>query len=316
MLDESLFVKDKEIFTDKSPYAAYKNEEKIYTGNVNIVSVQIQMLQINRNGEAIDYKIMECLNELEFACSRQVALYLNLKGESVSQEKVYRRLKFLSKYNIITSYGFKSDDGMPSFTIYCLQHTAKQLLMARNIYVKWKNGDNERDIVTTKEILARNHLLLTHMKSINNLEKYLIKEKILLNKLNKTYYIPLIIKLDTEDNLMFEFIRNYTGSKEKLEERIKSIDSFLNEFITTEKISSKPQLVIVCENDRHIYEIYSHLLKKEIKINDGYDYIFTTDVRLVTNEIQKCFIKCIIENNDEAKLKTLIYKKYKPIELT
>lgn len=311
----SLFTPDYKIKVVKSPFSAYENEGIKYDGQVRNVRLEEVISRVQRNQiMAIDYLILEAVSELEFATSRMVTQCLVLKNIEITQEKVHRRLKFLKDCKVIGRYYFANDETDTSLKIYCLEKHGKTLLLGRNYPCKWKPTDSIR-IREIKAILSRNQVLMAFREKVKNISLYKINPSAKLAKSASFFSPHLLITLDLgekKDEMFFEAVRSYAGYRETLIERLRKYEEYYNYFIPTVDKPEPPKLVIIGEDDTHLFEIFKVTLKEKLK---NMEIIYTHDLRVLDSEINKSFLRFSIGNeNGKAKAK-LTELNYSSIQL-
>ncbi|MBO8160591.1 MAG: hypothetical protein H0Z24_03050 [Thermosipho sp. (in: Bacteria)] len=307
---DGLLTQDNEISVSKSPFAAYRNERMVYDGRLTEIPIHHIMMRVKRGHVyGVDFVIMEALSELEFATSRMVTQYLRLKNIDISQIKVQNRLKFMNKLNIITRFKFESDEGKSMVRVYCIERAAKYLLQSRNYECHWKPTDNTRPIDTVKEILARNQVLLTYRTKLKNLESYKVNPSLRLIKSGK--HINCFLRIDVKagkekETILFEPVRSFDGYKDKFLKRMKQYQEFYEYFRPSEDMPTPPQLVILGEDDKHLFELFKILYKNNIQFK-GTNVIYTTDLRVLSNELNKSFVRfSFVEEGESVKAKITV----------
>lgn len=314
---DNLLVSDKDINVSKSPFSAYTNEKMIYDGRLNPIPLDHIMFKVKRGHIfSTDFIILEALSKLEFATSRMVTQYLTFKNINIPQEKVSNRLKVMNKLNIISRYRFKSDDGEASFRAYCLERAGKILLISRNYKCDWKPTDSIRPLEVVKQILARNQILLSYLNKVNNIDSYEINPTIKLPTTGQKFMPNLSITLNVNEEkevLFFEVFRSYEGYKETVVQRLSLYQQFYNYFTPINNINKLPQLIIVGEDDKHLFEIFKVIVSKHIEFKNVKP-LFTSDLRVLEENLRNSIIDFNIKKNEnDSKVKVQInvldYKK-------
>lgn len=309
----NLYATDDKIFVSKSPFSAFENkedEELVYRGRTSPISMEHIMMQVKlgyikiEGSETIDLEILKALNELEYATSRMITMYLNLKGMDVAQQKIHRRLHYLNRVKVISSYEFQSKDEESNIKksqipIYFLDLSGTLILKSRDIPCYWQIEDTIKPKYSIKEILSRNQLMLTYIIKIKNIEYTKIRPMYKL--INGEDLFPELqiafndINNNTLQYMFFEFVRTFDGWQNKTINKLNKYKFFYDNFKPSNKISSPPALILVAENDTHAFNILKELAKNQLQIS-GIEYLFTTDTRLISDDIDKSIIKFKIEN--------------------
>lgn len=318
----ALYTPDDKIFVSKSPFSAYENredEELVYRGRKTNISMEHIMMQVKLGyvkieGDTIDLEILKVLNELEYATSRMVTIYLNLIGIKISQEKVHKRLRYLNKIKIISSYEFQSkdEDGnirKSQVPTYFLDRAGVEILKSRDIPCYWELKDTIKPKHGIKEILSRNQLMLTYLVKIKNIEYTKIKPMYKLYDGEQFFPELQIVFTNPKNNIsqhiFFETVRTFDGWERKLVNKLRQYEKFYEYFKPSNKIPSIPLLVFVSENDPHSYKILSVIAKNDIRLKGLEDYLFTTDTRVITDEINRSIVRFKVIDNDSLEIEAL-----------
>lgn len=302
-------IKDSDIKTTVSPFAIRKGEIKVFDGKDGYVSMN-QILQKINQGQIneLHFKIIELVNKFEFLTSRQILQLLELeKMEIGSQDKLNKRLEQLIKCKILTRYYFTSKEGNSIYRVYALEKMGKYLLNSREINCKWQPSDNAKPVEMMKKKLAGNQLVIAYMKKVKSFKSFELKPE-MKAKLNSKIFKPVAkIVFDYEGkniNFVYEAIRRDEGYEQKLVERMKLWQDFYENFITGDSgFDSIPQLVFLCEDNKHMAEVYKILFINKIKI-DKINFYYTTDLKQNEEKLDKSLFSFIYEDN-QFKLKNI-----------
>ena len=308
---KNLYTTDDDIFISKSPFSAFENkedEELVYRGRTSPISMEHIMMNVKSGfvkleGDGIDLEVLKSLNELGYATSRMVTIYLNLLGIDVKQEKVHKRLRYLNRIKILSSYEFQSKDEDGNIKkshvpVYFLDKGGVTILNSWEIPCYWAIGDTIRPKHGIKEILARNQLMLTYLVRIKNIEYTKIQPMYRLPN-NEKFYPDLQIVFNSNNglqHLFFEIVRTFNGWKSKLIRRLEQYKLFYENFAPSKTIPNVPILIIVSENDPHSYNILKVIAQNQLIIPQ-IEYLFTTDTRVISSEINRSIVK--FEPNDD-----------------
>ena len=302
-------IKDSDIKTTVSPFAIRKGEIKVFDGKDGYVSMN-QILQKINQGQIneLHFRIIELVNKFEFLTSRQILQLLELeKVEIGSQDKLNKRLEQLIKCKILTRYYFTSKEGNSIYRVYALEKMGKYLLNSREINCKWQPSDNAKPVEMMKKKLAGNQLVIAYMKKVKSFKSFELKPE-MKAKLNSKIFKPVAkIVFDYEGkniNFVYEAIRRDEGYEQKLVERMKLWQDFYENFITGDSgFDSIPQLVFLCEDNKHMAEVYKILFINKIKI-DKINFYYTTDLKQNEEKLDKSLFSFIYEDN-QFKLKNI-----------
>ena len=133
-----------------------------------------------------------------------------------------------------------------------------------------------------KKRLAGNQIILAYLRKVKAFDGYTIKPVLTAKKLGKTFKAHAGVKLTKNDksiNLIFESVRRDEDWDKKLIERVKLYIDFYESFIPFDSgFETKPQLIFVCEDDKHMTEVLKTLVTNKLEI-PGIKLYFTTDLR-------------------------------------
>ena len=288
-------VSDEEIKTEVSPFAMREGEIKTFDGKDGYVSMNQIINKINLGHITdIHFKILELVNEFEFITSRQLFQLLEQKGEDVkTQDKLNNKLEQLVKTKILTRYFFTAEDGKGVYRIYCLEKMGKYLLNSRGIECRWQPTDNIKPVGMIKKRLAGNQIIIAYLRKVKAFAGYTVKPAITAKMAGKTFKAQGEVKVSKSGktiSLIFEVVRRDEDWEKKLIERMKLYKDFYENFVQFDLgFELKPQLVIVCEDDRHMVETFKTIVTNKLEIN-GLKLCFTTDLRQNTTDLKNSLI--------------------------
>lgn len=277
-------VEDNQIEAKSSPFAIREGEVKTFDGKDGYVSMNQIVHKINI-GHITDlhFKILELVNEFEFITSRQIFQLLEYRGiDAKSQDKLNNKLEQLVKSKILTRYYFTSEEGKCIYRVYCLEKMGKYLLNSRGIETKWQPTDNTKPVSLIKKRLAGNQIILAYLRKVKSFDEYTVKPAITAKKAGKTFRATAGIKLTKSNKsiaLIFEVIRREEDWQKSLIEKMKLYKDFYESFVPFDSgYEMKPQLILVCEDDKHTVEAFKEIVTKQIEI-PGINLLFTTDLK-------------------------------------
>ena len=286
-------VEDNEIKALVSPFAIREGEIKTFDGKDGYVSMNqiIHKINMGHIGD-IHFRILELVNEFEFITSRQIFQLLQWKGiEIKSQDKLNNKLEQLVKSKILTRYYFNSEDGKGIYRIYCLEKMGKYLLNSRGIECKWQPTDNTKPVPMIKKRLAGNQVLNAKMAG---------------KVFKATGGSVKLTKNKKAIQFLFEVIRREEDWEKKLVDKMKLYQDFYGNFqVGDSGFMSMPQLIIVCEDEKHMAETFKTIVMNQVEIPQIKLY-FTTDLRQNEETLDKTLVEFKL---DEAT------KKYKMQEV-
>ena len=297
-------VEDNEIKTEVSPFAVREGEVKTFDGKDGYVSINQIVHKINIGHITdIHFKILDIVNDFEFITSRQIYQLLQYKNVDIaSQDKLNNKLEQLVKSKILTRYYFTSEEGKCIYRIYCLEKMGKYLLNSKEVDCKWQPTDNTKPVEMIKKRLAGNQIILAYLRKVKAFDDYTIKPQITAKKLSKNFKCHAGVKLTKNDksiNLIFEAVRREEEWQKKLTERLKLYKDFYESFVPFDSgFEIKPQLIFVCEDDKHMAEVFKEIITNNLEI-PGLNLYFTTDLRQNSDTLSKSLVE--FKLNEETK---------------
>lgn len=307
-------VLDEEIKTEVSPFAMREGEIKTFDGKDGYVSMNQIINKINIGHITdIHFKILELVNEFEFMTSRQIFQILEYRGEDIkSQDKLNNKLEQLIKTKILTRYFFTAEDGKGVYRIYCLEKMGKYLLNSRGVECKWQPTDNTKPVGMIKKRLAGNQVIIAYLRKVKAFDSYTVKPQItakMNSKVFKAQGSVKITKAGKSASLLFEVVRRDEDWEKKLIERMKLYKDFYENFVQFDSgYEIKPQLVIVCEDDKHMVETFKAIVTNKLEIK-GIKLCFTTDLKQNNTALSKSLVEFKIdETTGKYKVETLELK--------
>ena len=307
-------VEDNQIKAQVSPFAIREGEIKTFDGKDGYVSMNQIVHKINIGHITdIHFKIMELVNKFEFITSRQIYQILVHNGEDIkSQDKLNNKLEQLVKSKILTRYYFTSEEGKCIYRVYCLEKMGKYLLNSRGTECKWQPTDNTKTVGMIKKRLAGNQVIIAYLRKVKAFDSFTVKPQLTAKKLGKIFKAHAGVKI-TKNNksidLIFEAIRREEDWENKLIDRMKYYIDFYENFVQFDSgFAIKPQLVLVCEDNKHMVEVLKVIVTNKLEI-PGIKLLFTTDLRQNSDSLDKSLVEFKIEDGkykmEEVTLKVL-----------
>ena len=278
-------VQDNEIKAEVSPFAIREGEIKTFDGKDGYVSMNQIIHKINIGHITdIHFKILDLVNEFEFITSRQLFQLLELKGMApASQDKLNNKLEQLVKSKILTRYYFNSEEGKGIYRVYCLEKMGKYLLNSKEVECKWQPTDNTKPVAMIKKRLAGNQTIIAYLRKVKAFDEYIVKPSITAKTLGKTFKATGgAIKLTKNKKsiyFLFEAVRREEEWEKKLVDKMKLYKDFYENFVPADSgFMTLPQLIFICEDERHAAETFKTIVTNGLEI-DKLNLYFTTDLR-------------------------------------
>ena len=278
-------VNDNEIKAKVSPFAIREGEIKTFDGKDGYVSMNqiVHKINIGHINE-IHFAILDLVNEFECITSRQLYQMLEIKGiDPKSQDKLNNKLEQLVKSKILTRYYFTSDEGKGIYRIYCLEKMGKYLLNSKEIDCKWQPSDNTKPVAMIKKRLAGNQTLIAYLRKVKAFDSYVVKPALTAKVSAKIFKASggsvKLTKNKKSIQFLFEAIRRENEWPKKLVDKMRLYKEFYENFVPGDSgFSTMPQLIFICEDEKHMAETFKEIIKNELEIPQIKLY-FTTDLR-------------------------------------
>ena len=286
-------VEDNEIKTEISPFAIREGEIKTFDGKDGYVSMNQIIHKINIGHITdIHFEILNLVNEFEFITSRQLFQMLEIKGVDIkSQDKLNNKLDALVKSKILTRYYFTSQEGNGIYRVYCLEKMGKYLLTSREIDCKWQPSDNTKTVAMIKKRLAGNQVLIAYLKKVKTFDEFIVKPTLTAKSLGKNFKVSggavKLTKNNKSIQFIFEVFRREENWKNKLVQKMKLYKDFYENFVPGDSgFSSIPQLIFVCEDEKHMMECFKEIVVNKLEL-PNIEMLFTTDLKQNSESLEK-----------------------------
>ncbi len=290
-------VEDKEIKATISPFAIREGEIKVFDGKDGYVSMNQIIHRINLGHiNDIHFAIIELVNEFEFITSRQLLQMLEWKHIDVgTQDKLNNKLEQLVKTKILTRYYFDSEDGKGIYRIYCLEKMGKYLLNSRGIDCKWQPTDNTKPVSMIKKRLAGNQILIAYLRKVKAFDTYTPKPSLTAKQAGKVFKASggsvKLTKNGKSIEFLFEVIRREQDWEKKLIEKFRLYKDFYENFqVGDSGYMSLPQLILICEDEKHMAETFKVIVMNNLEISNIKLY-YTTDLRQNEETLAKTLVE-------------------------
>ena len=290
-------IRDNEIKAQVSPFAIREGEIKVFDGKDGYVSMNqiVHKIDIGHITD-IHFKILDLVNQFEFITSRQLYQILELrKVDLVSQDKLNNKLEQLVKCKILTRYYFTSDEGKGIFRVYCMDKMGKYLLESKETETKWKQSDNTKPVEMIKKRLAGNQTIIAYLVKVKAFDGYMVKPVINAKMLGKTFKASGgSIKLSKNNRtieFVFEVIRREEEWVERAIDRMRLYKDFYENYVPGDsQFKTMPQLVIVCEDELHMKEIFKIIVTNKLEFENANIY-YTTDLRQNSDTLESTLVQ-------------------------
>ena len=290
-------IEDSEIKAQISPFAMREGQKKTFDGKDGYVSMNQIIHKINMGHITdIHFTILEIVNEFEFITSRQIYQILEMKGiDPKSQDKLNNKLESLVKSKILTRYYFTSDDGKGVYRIYCLEKMGKYLLNSKEIECKWQQSDNTKPVGMIKKRLAGNQIIIAYKKKVKAFDSYVVKPALTAKQTGKVFKATgggvKLTKSGKSIDFIFEVVRREIDWEKKFIDKMKFYKDFYDNYcIGDSGYKNMPQLILVCEDDKHMAETFKQIVTNSLELSN-ITLLFTTDLRQNEENLSKSLIQ-------------------------
>ena len=301
-------VNDNQIKAQVSPFAIRDGEIKKFDGKDGYVSMNqiVHKIDIGHITD-IHFEILELVNEFEFITSRQLYQLLEWKGiNPKSQDKLNNKLEQMVKSKILTRYYFTSDEGKGIYRIYCLEKMGKYLLNSKEIECKWQPSDNTKTVAMIKKRLSGNQTIIAYLRKVKAFDSYKVKPAITAKISGKTFKATggsvKLIKNQKSIEFLFEVVRREKDWEKRLVDRMKQYKDFYENFVPGDSgFNSMPQLILICEDDKHMALCFKEIITNRAEIQQ-IKLLFTTDLRQNSDSLKDTLIEFVL-NKETNKYK-------------
>ena len=182
----------------------------------------------------------------------------------------------------------------------------KYLLNSRGEECKWQPTDNTKPVAMIKKRLAGNQVIIAYLRKVTAFDSYTPKPTITAKSLGKIFKATGgAIKLSKNEksiDFLFEVIRREDDWQKKLVDKMKFYKDFYENFVPNDSgFKSMPQLIIVCEDDKHIAETFKTIVLNDVTISKIKLY-FTTDLKQNDESLDESLVEFVI-NEETGKYK-------------
>ena len=296
-------VEDNQIKAQVSPFAIREGEIKTFDGKDGYVSMNQIVHKINIGHITdIHFAILELVNEFEFITSRQLFQMLEIKGfDPKSQDKLNNKLDALVKSKILTRYYFTSDEGKGIYRIYCLEKMGKYLLNSKEIECKWQPSDNTKPVAMIKKRLAGNQTLIAYLRKVKAFDSYTVKPAITAKAAGKVFKATggavKLTKNGKSIQFVFEVIRREKEWEKKIVEKMRLYKDFYENYVPMDSgFQTMPQLILICEDDKHMAEAFKEIVTNQVEIPQIKLY-FTTDLKQNSESLENTLVEFKLDSS-------------------
>lgn len=175
----------------------------------------------------------------------------------------------------------------------------KYLLNSRGIECKWQPTDNTKPVAMIKKRLAGNQTLIAYLRKVKAFDSYTVKPSITAKMLGKTFKATggsvKLTKNNKSIEFLFEVVRREEDWQKKLVDKMRMYKDFYENYVPMDSgFSSMPQLIIICEDEKHMAETFKTIVMNQVEINKIKLY-FSTDLRQNEETLDKTLVEFRID---------------------
>ena len=167
----------------------------------------------------------------------------------------------------------------------------KYLLNSKEIECRWQPTDNTKPVALIKKRLAGNQAIIAYMRKVKTFDSYCVKPVLKAKQLGKTFKpyggSVKLSKNGKSIDFLFEVIRREEDWEKRLDERMRLYKDFYENFVPNDSdFERPPQLVFICEDDKHMVETFKEIVKNKLEI-PKLQLFFTTDLKQNEESLKK-----------------------------
>ena len=184
-----------------------------------------------------------------------------------------------------------------------MEKMGKYLLTSKEMECKWQPTDNTKPVHLIKKRLAGNQVLIAYMRKSKNFAQYRVKTSITAKMLGKSFKGHGEIKISKSGkslSLIFECVRREEEWESNFVDRMKLYKDFFDNFVQFDSgYQIKPQLILVCEDDKHMVETFKEIIRNNLELSNSKIY-FTTDLKQNSESLNKSLTE-FVKNEETGK---------------
>ena len=175
----------------------------------------------------------------------------------------------------------------------------KYLLNSRGVECKWQPTDNTKPVEMIKKRLAGNQTIIAYLRKVKAFDSYTVKRAITAKQAGKTFKATggsvKLTKNSKSIEFVFEVIRREADWEKKLVDKMKLYKDFYDNYqIMDSGFNSVPQLIIICEDEKHMAETFKVIVMNQIEVSKIKLY-FSTDLRQNEETLDKTLVEFKID---------------------
>ena len=174
----------------------------------------------------------------------------------------------------------------------------KYLLNSKEIECKWQPSDNTKPVAMIKKRLAGNQTLIAYLRKVKAFDSYVVKPAITAKIAGKVFKATggsvKLTKNRKSIQFVFEVIRREDDWKKKAVDKIRLYKEFYENFVAGDSgFTGMPQLILICEDEKHMAETFKEIVKNGVEIPQIKLY-FTTDLRRNKETLEDTLVEFVL----------------------
>ena len=150
-----------------------------------------------------------------------------------------------------------------------------------------------------KKRLAGNQTLIAYLRKVKAFDSYTVKPSITAKMLGKTFKATggsvKLTKNNKSIEFLFEVVRREEDWQKKLVDKMRMYKDFYENYVPMDSgFNSMPQLIIICEDEKHMAETFKTIVMNQVEINKIKLY-FSTDLRQNEETLDKTLVEFKID---------------------
>ena len=145
--------------------------------------------------------------------------------------------------------------------------------------------------------------MIAYLRKVKAVESYVVKPALLAKTAGKTFKATggsvRLTKNNKAITFLFEVVRREEDWQKKLVDKMKMYKDFYDNFVPGDSgYSTLPQLILVCEDDKHTAEVFREIVRNKLELSQIKLY-FTTDLRQNKETLENTLIEFKIDNETQ-----------------
>ena len=150
-----------------------------------------------------------------------------------------------------------------------------------------------------KKRLAGNQVLIAYLKKVKVFDSYTVKPALTAKTMNKVFKpsggLVTLTKSKKSIQFLFEVFRREDDWKKKCVDKMKFYKDFYDNFVPMDSgMKSIPQLILVCEDDKHMAEVFKEIITNNITF-ERINLYYTTDLKQNSDSLSQSLTEFILD---------------------